>query len=177
MGFSLVALTPRLRRTSRHPDELYINGIQRQSFIPAIELIKERFEIVDLDSGTDYRKIPRALSHVYFSPLTPENRSEVSKLFHSMAESDPVSNVILANRKIPIWGRQLVVPESSGSVARFTFADLCNKPLSAADYIEVTNTFKTVFVEDVPRMGLGERDQARRFITFIDGESRRSRLR
>lgn len=96
----------------------------------------------------------------------------MSKLFHSMAESDPVSNVILANRKIPIWGRELVVPESSGSVARFTFADLCNKPLSAADYIEVTNTFKTVFVEDVPRMGLGERDQARRFITFIDGESR-----
>jgi protein AFG1 len=96
----------------------------------------------------------------------------MSKLFHGMAESDPVSTEIVANRKIPIWGRQLVVPESSGSVAKFTFADLCNKPLSAADYLEVTGTFKTVFVEDVPRMGLSERDQARRFITFIDGELR-----
>jgi protein AFG1 len=63
-----------------------------------------------------------------------------------------------------------VVPSSSGSIARFRFADLCNKPLSAADYLEVTHTFGSIFVEDVPRMGLSERDQARRFITFIDGE-------
>lgn len=61
------------------------------------------------------------------------------------------------------------VPESSGSVAKFTFADLCNKPLSAADYLEVTAKFGTMFVEDIPRLGLSERDQARRFITFIDG--------
>lgn len=55
-------------------------------------------------------------------------------------------------------------------MAKFKFADLCDKPLSAADYLEVTHNFGTVFVEDIPRMGLSERDQARRFITFIDGE-------
>ena len=93
----------------------------------------------------------------------------MDKLFTSLAESDPVCTDIVSNRKLPLWGRTLTVPESSGSVARFTFADLCNKPLSAADYLEVTSTFGTVFVEDIPRMGLSERDQARRFITFIDG--------
>lgn len=98
----------------------------------------------------------------------------MSKLFHSLAETDTVSSIVVSDRKIPLWGRTLRVPESSGSVARFKFADLCNKPLSAADYLEVTETFGTVFVEDIPRLGLGERDQARRFITFIDGKSYRA---
>jgi protein AFG1 len=96
----------------------------------------------------------------------------MSKLFTSLAQADPVSPEIVRNRNFPLWGRQLVVPESSGSVARFSFSDLCNKPLSAADYLEVTGRFETVFVEDVPRMRMSERDQARRFITFIDGECR-----
>ncbi len=89
----------------------------------------------------------------------------MSKLFHAFAPH-PVSN-----RKIPLWGRELVVPESYEDVARFQFKDLCDRPLSAADYLEVTGHFGTVFVEGVPRMGLSERDMARRFITFIDGES------
>ncbi|WRT68692.1 uncharacterized protein IL334_005672 [Kwoniella shivajii] len=154
--------------SNRHPDELYMNGIQRQSFIPAIELIKERFEVVDLNSGTDYRKIPRALSKVYYSPLSPAVKSEMSKLFESLASTDPTSSTITYNKQIPLWGRNLTVPESSGSIAKFKFEDLCNKPLSAADYLEVTGRFGTVFVEDTPKLGLSERDQARRFITFID---------
>ncbi|WWD19338.1 hypothetical protein CI109_103797 [Kwoniella shandongensis] len=164
MGFGVVCIMT----SNRHPDELYINGIQRQSFIPAIELIKEKFEVVDLDSGTDYRKLPRALNKVYFSPLSSETKTELSKLFHSLASADPISTEIVQNRTIPLWGRELHVPESSGSIAKFKFSDLCNRPLSAADYLEVTGRFGTVFVEDVPRMGLSERDQARRFITFID---------
>jgi protein AFG1 len=62
-----------------------------------------------------------------------------------------------------------VIPESSGSIARFKFSDLCDKPLSAADYLELTGRYGTVIVEAIPRLGLGERDQARRFITFVDG--------
>ncbi|KAI0797000.1 AFG1-like ATPase [Abortiporus biennis] len=152
--------------SNRHPDELYRNGIQRSSFIPCIELLKERFEVTDLDSGTDYRRIPRTLSHVYYDPLTPENKAEIDKIFRAFTSDphDPVVN----NRKLMIWGRELKVPESTSNVARFSFHDLCGNPLSAADYIEITKTFKTVFVTDVPKMGLGEKDLARRFITFID---------
>ncbi|WWC71281.1 uncharacterized protein I206_105234 [Kwoniella pini CBS 10737] len=161
--------------SNRHPDELYLNGIQRESFIPAIELIKDKFEIVDLDSGTDYRKLPRALSKVYFSPLNLENKKEMSKLFQSFCSNDPTnlntnsnSNEIILNKTIPLWGRNLIIPESSGSIAKFKFSDLCNKPLSSADYLEITGRFGTVFIENVPKLGLSERDQARRFITFID---------
>ncbi|GMK55647.1 hypothetical protein CspeluHIS016_0207030 [Cutaneotrichosporon spelunceum] len=153
--------------SNRHPDELYINGIQRESFIPAIDLIKERFDIVDLNSGTDYRKMPRTITHVYYHPLNPETASEMDKLFHGLASAD-TDPEIKFNRKLPLWGRELTVPESSAHVARFTFDDLCNHPLSAADYLEITATFPNVFVEDVPKLTLSERDQARRFITFID---------
>ena len=159
---------------SRHPDELYKNGIQRSSFIPCIELLKEHFDVTDLDSGTglflffpvfpsltsllDYRRIPRALSHVYYHPLSDENRHEVEKIFNALASSDP-TDPIITNRKLETWGRRIVIPESSSSVAKFTFDDLCGKPLSAADYLEVTKQFGTVFVLDVPKMGLDTKDK------------------
>lgn len=119
----------------------------------------------------DYRKIPRALKKVYYHPLDSPNRQELNKIFTSLACTDPVSTEIRTNAKLKLWGRELVIPESTGTVARFTFGDLCNKPLSAADYLELTGKYGTVFVEGIPRMGLSERDQARRFITFIDGAS------
>jgi len=153
--------------SNRHPDDLYKNGIQRSSFIPAIELLKSHFDVTSIDSRTDYRRIPRALSHVYYHPLTPSNVLEVSKIFEALTSSDP-SDPPIRNRELHTWGRTLVVPESSSKVAKFTFEDLCGKALSAADYLEVTKTFGTVFVLDVPKMGLHSKDMARRFITFID---------
>ncbi|KII95035.1 hypothetical protein PLICRDRAFT_693312 [Plicaturopsis crispa FD-325 SS-3] len=152
--------------SNRHPDELYKNGIQRSSFIPTIELLKTRFDVTDLDSGTDYRRIPRALSNVYYSPLNEETRAEIDKLFTSFTD-DPADPVV-HNHALHFWGRKLLVPESTSKVARFTFHDLCENALSAADYLEVTKTYETLFVTDVPKMGYGEKDMARRFITFID---------
>lgn len=151
--------------SNRHPTKLYKNGIQRASFVPAIELIMSKFDVTDLDSGTDYRKMPRALSNVYFSPLSPENTTEIDKIFSAITEQD---GPVVQNREIDIWGRKLKIPESSDNIAKFTFAQLCGKPLSAADYLEVTKKFGTVFVLDVPKMGMNEKDMARRFITFID---------
>lgn len=84
----------------------------------------------------------------------------MDKLFHGFASADPNPDIKM-NRKLPLWGRELTVPESSGHVARFSFDDLCNHPLSAADYLEITKNFPTVFVENVPRLTLSERDQVR----------------
>ncbi|KAF9503082.1 hypothetical protein BS47DRAFT_1356446 [Hydnum rufescens UP504] len=147
--------------SNRHPDDLYKNGIQRSSFLPAIDLLKERFRVIDLNSPIDYRKIPRALSNVYFSPITLAHRLEFNKLFDALAGPS-----VTKNRSLRIWGRSLVIPESARGVARFSFDDLCGKPLSAADYIEVTKEF-----------GLSK-DKARRFITFVDAcyESKGTKL-
>ncbi|KAK0461734.1 AFG1-like ATPase-domain-containing protein [Desarmillaria tabescens] len=128
--------------SNRHPDELYKNGIQRSSFIPAIDLLKTRFKVTDLDSGTDYRRIPRALSKVYYHPLTPSNALEINKIFKSLTSHNP-SDPVLHNRPLTIWGRTLRIPE-------------------------MTRVFHTVFLLDVPKMGLDSKDKARRFITFID---------
>jgi predicted ATPase len=75
---------------------------------------------------------------------------------------------VLCDRKLEIWGRKLAVPECTENVARFSFLELCGKPLSAADYLEITKTFKTVFVEDVPRMGLDEKDMVSLFHRCAD---------
>ncbi|KAG6885600.1 hypothetical protein C0993_012347 [Termitomyces sp. T159_Od127] len=150
--------------SNRHPDDLYKNGIQRSSFIPAIELLKSRLEVTDLDSGTDYRRIPRAVSRVYYDPLTEENAREIEAVFRSLTAGEPA----VRNRALNTWGRTITIPESTSKIAKFRFDDLCGQPLSAADYLEVTRTFGTIFVLDVPKMGLESKDKARRFITFID---------
>lgn len=114
--------------------------------------------------ASDYRKIPRALSKVYFSPITPPNISEFGKLFTALTADEP----IIENKKLSVWGRPLNVPLSTSRVAKFTFKELCENSLSAADYIEITKNFETVFITDVPQLNLSVKDQARRFILFID---------
>lgn len=105
----------------------------------------------------DYRRVPRALSHVYYDPLTPENQSEVNKIFKSLT-SQELHDPPIRNRVLNTWGRKLLVPESTSKVAKFNFQDLCGQPLSAADYLEVTKTFGTVFLLNVPKMGLDSKD-------------------
>lgn len=108
--------------------------------------------------------MPRALSKVYYHPITPENRLEFDKLFDAMTGGD-----IELDRRLKVWGRELLIPASGNGVARFTFEEFCGDALSAADYLEVTKEFGTIFIEDIPLLNLNSKDKARRFITFIDG--------
>jgi protein AFG1 len=110
--------------------------------------------------------MPRALSHVYYHPLTPSNALEVSKIFEALTSSNP-SDPPIRNRELRAWGRTLLIPESTNKIAKFTFEDLCGKPLSAADYLEVTKTFGTVFVLDVPKMGLHLKDLVSHFLSRV----------
>lgn len=95
------------------------------------------------------------MSHAYFSPLNSATRAAIDAQFDALTEDLPV----LDSATIRLWGRSLVVPRSAGSVAQFPFAELCGRPLGAADYLELTQRYGTLFVTDVPRMGLNEKDK------------------
>jgi predicted ATPase len=162
--------------SNRHPNDLYKNGIQRESFIPCINLLKTRLTVLNLDSDTDYRKIPRPPSGVYHHPLDASAHTHVERWFRFLGdfENDPPHRATHE-----VWGREIEVPKASGKCAWFTFDEIIGRATGAADYLELTRNYEAFIVTDVPGMNYRSRDLARRFITFIDAiyESRVSRHR
>jgi predicted ATPase len=161
--------------SNRHPDDLYKNGIQRESFIPCINLLKKRLTVLNLDSETDYRKIPRPPSGVYHHPLDASAQTHVERWFRFLGdfENDPPHRATHQ-----VWGREIEVPRASGKCAWFSFDEIIGRATGAADYLELTRNYEAFIVTDVPGMNYRSRDLARRFITFIDAiyESRVSPL-
>lgn len=151
--------------SNRHPDDLYKNGIQRESFIPCINLLKTSLRVLNLDSTTDYRKIPRPPSGVYHHPLDKAAGTHAEKWFRFLGDFD---NDPPHKATHQVWGRKIEVPRASGDAAMFTFDELIRKATGAADYIELCRTYHAFVVTGVPGMTHRERDLARRFITFID---------
>jgi len=145
------------------PERLYEDGLSRDLFLPFIALIKQRMDVFSLDARTDYRLGRLVGSRTYLSPLGAQARREMDRLWNDLtgdAEGAPMD--------IALKGRHIRVPRAHGGVARFGFADLCEAPLAASDYLAIAHRFHTVMVDDVPVMPVARQNEARRFVNFID---------
>ena len=145
-----------------HPDELYPNGLHRDRILPAIELLKSQLEVVNVDSGTDYRRRTLELANLYLTPLNAGTDREMGEVFDKLAESadeDP---------KLHIEHRVLQARRKAGGVVWFDFHTLCGGPRSQNDYLELANQFHTIMLSDVPHMPVRLASEARRFTWLVD---------
>ncbi|CAG8771372.1 8805_t:CDS:2, partial [Ambispora leptoticha] len=110
-----------------------------------------------------YRKLERDNSHVYYSPLNQQTNEAFEDLFNRLTQGRAVKQ-----QSLEFLGRSLNIPMACGDIARFSFAELCGRPLSAADYLELTRHYRVIVVSGIPRMSLALKNEARRFITLID---------
>ncbi|GME84899.1 unnamed protein product [Ambrosiozyma monospora] len=161
--------------SNRAPDDLYINGIQRDNFIPCIQLMKKLCNVIYLNSPTDYRKIPRPISSVYYTPppgvsfqsktSREQQKRHIETWYNYFSQGHPKEH----NIPLKIWGRELIVPQCTPQyVAQFTFEELCGQPLAAGDYLTLASSFQSIIVTDIPYLSVDVRDKVRRFITFLD---------
>jgi len=146
-----------------HPSELYKNGLNRPLFLPFIDLIEQHMDVLELQAAKDFRLEKLAGRPLYFSPADALAKSEMDKLWTELTGNHPG-----APMDINVKGHKVHVPQASMGVARFSFADLCAKPLGANDFLHVAHTFHTVLIEGIPSFGNVQRDVVRRFINLID---------
>ena len=149
--------------SNRTPDSLYENGINRARFVPFIELVKARLELVALDGPTDYRTRFISRSRLYHTPLTAAATAELERMFRHLSDGIPPEPEVF-----DVQGRALTIERTARGVALATFDELCARPLGPADYIALQAAFHTVILSDIPRMGPDMRNEAKRFVTLID---------
>ncbi len=149
--------------SNRHPERLYEHGLQRDRFLPFIALLQERLDVVELDSGRDYRLARMVGKPVYFSPLDDGAHRALEQAFAELTEGMPEHRETLT-----VMARPLEVPRCAGHTAWFTFAELCEQPHSAVDYLALVERFAAIVVAGIPRLPPTRRNEAQRFHILID---------
>ncbi|HJU15581.1 MAG TPA: cell division protein ZapE [Stellaceae bacterium] len=149
--------------SNRPPDALYENGLQRDRFLPFIALLKQKLEAFELSGGRDYRLARLNGRRVYFHPLGPEAHEALARAFAELTDGAKGER-----RVLPVKGRLIEIPRAARGAAWFGFAELCERPLGAADYLAIAEHFTALIVEGVPRLGRAQRDAARRFNILVD---------
>ncbi|QLF68663.1 AFG1 family ATPase [Peteryoungia desertarenae] len=145
------------------PVNLYRDGLNRGLFLPFIDLLSRHVEVASLDSPTDYRMEKSEGLPVYVAPLSVETKLKMDMAWNRVTAGLPEASI-----EIEMKGRQIEVPKAAGRAARFAFAELCERPLGASDYLAIAKRFDIVFIENVPHLGPEKRNETKRFIILID---------
>ncbi len=148
--------------SNRPPQDLYKDGLQREKFLPFIDLICEKLDIFQLASAADYRLERMLGMQTYHQPLGDAATKSLDDYFNYLAEGrDPEIE------EIEVKGRVLKVPTAAG-IARMGFMELCGQPLGPADYLALADRYHTLILDGIPRMEEKHKSEARRFVTLID---------
>ena len=156
-GVTLVATSNRL------PDDLYKNGLNRQLFLPFIELLKTKSEVITIAGPHDYRLDRLRAAGTWFSPVTPQTEAQSDKLWAELRGPEEEDG-----ETIEVLGRRIEFPNAAGGLLRAEFDELCSVALGPNDYIAIAARFHTVFLRNVPKLVPARRQEARRFVTLID---------
>ncbi|HKU46364.1 MAG TPA: cell division protein ZapE [Burkholderiales bacterium] len=140
-----------------HPDQLYPGGLQRERFLPAIELLKTRLDVVGVDSGTDYRRLKMEQVQVYHLTEAP-----LERIFQELKDVEE------EKQPLDVEGRAIPYRKRAGGLVWFDFQALCGGPRSYADYVDLAKRFHTVMLSGVPRLSARQSDAARRFTWLVD---------
>ncbi|MBA4803410.1 MAG: AFG1 family ATPase [Brevundimonas sp.] len=149
--------------SNRAPDQLYLNGLNRQLFLPFIDMIESRCAVVEVGGARDWRLDRIMGGRVWYAPADTGRRQGFEHLWDQLkGEQDE------APTTLHVQGREVTLERTDGGLARATFAELCARPLGAADYLAIAERFHTLFLEDVPVLGPDNHHEARRFVTLVD---------
>ena len=149
--------------SNREPEELYKHGLNRQLFLPFIDLIRERMEIVCLDSDTDYRQNRSGEQQVWFAPANDQSHAELDAVWNELT-----GGAVPKPFEIQMKSRSFELPAHANRVARSGFWELCGKPLGAADYLELARQVDALIIDDIPLLGILNYNEAKRFVTLVD---------
>jgi cell division protein ZapE len=155
--------------SNRPPRDLYLGGLNRELFLPFIELVEQRMLVVEVNGSTDYRLDRLTGVEVWHVPNGPEATAALSRAFFQLTDYPVEDRAKVPSDELDVGGgRTLHVPKSLKGVAVFSFKRLCGEPRGAADYLAIARRYHTIIIVGIPVMGPAMRNEAARFVTLID---------
>ncbi len=148
--------------SNRPPGDLYKDGLNRDLFLPFIALLRDRLEVRELVSETDYRQNRLEGAPRYFTPLGAASRAALDRIWDDLSGADPDGLVLT------VKGRQIDIPHFHNGVARMSFWDLCGKALGPGDYLALAEAVRVLILDDIPQLGRTNFNEAKRFVTLVD---------
>lgn len=145
------------------PQDLYPNGLQRQKFLPAIELLQKNLRVINVDSGTDFRLREMASAPLFMLNTDAESHTRMEAIFNRLS-----SGKTLDKTQLKIQGRAITVKKVAAKIVWFDFHEICGGPRAQTDFLDISHQYSTVFISDIPQLTANQAAEAQRFIWLID---------